>query len=473
MRLKTALFAGVVIVATASAAAAHGFHSFFGTFDFGIFRDHELEAFSERLFGFTRAVPESSTESIGAADANADPTKLLTVAKGLRVHVVTAQPNAAPNLDQMALWPDDVHPTHIIVANEEGAAQPGLQRVRLSDGLVETILTGTTSNDPVRRTPWGTILLAEETGNGWLVEIADPLHTTNVTFDRTTGVSSDPAHVVGRSAPGHLSWEGIALYQSGVMYYGDENRPGATTPGGAYYKFIPATPWNGQQGIANSPLVAGTVYGLRLGKNGTAPGTDNGQGTQTGRGTWIPVPAASVPTLRAAAATLHLTGYYRPEDAEIDPVELADGNVRFCGNNTGNEGADHAWGETICITDGTAIQALANTGAPEVQFLILGSADFAMMDNIAYEPIHGNFVINEDGDGADLTPPRNNDIWSCLDDGDDADDQSDGCLRVATLNDLTAESTGGTFDKYGDHYYVSIQHNVTGHGVILDITGWR
>jgi hypothetical protein len=46
-------------------------------------------------------------------------------------------------------------------------------------------------------------------------------------------------------------------------------------------------------------------------------------------------------------------------------------------------------------------------------------------------------------------------------------------MRVATLNDLTAEPTGGTFDKNGDHYYVSIQHNITGHGVILDITGWR
>ena len=456
-------------LAAASAGAVHAF----GPYDFGLFRDAQLDAHSEQLFGIVSPVPASSTESLGATDANADPTKLLTVAKGLRVHVVTSQPNAAPNLDQMAFWPNDVNPTHLIMANEEGIAQPALQRIRLSDGLVETILTGTTSNDPVRRTPWGTILLGEETGDGWLVEIADPLHVTNATFNRTTGSSSDPARVIGRTAPGHLSWEGIALYPSGVMYYGDENRPGATTPGGAYYKFIPTTPWNGQQGIANSPLVAGTVYGLRLGKNGTAPGTDNGQGTQTGRGTWIQVPPASVPTLRAAAVTLHLTGYYRPEDAELDPAALADGNVRFCGNNTGNEKADHDWGETICITDGTLTQALSNTGVPEVQFLILGSSEFAMMDNITYDSRHGNFVLDEDGDGADFTPARNNDIWACLDDGADADDQSDGCVRVATLNDLTAEPTGGTFDKYGDHYYVSIQHNVTGHGVILDITGWR
>jgi hypothetical protein len=92
--------------------------------------------------------------------------------------VVSAVPNLAPNIDQMVLWPNDQNPTHLIVANEEGVAQPGLQRIRLSDGLAETILTGTTSGDPVRRTPWGTILFGEETADGWLIEIADPLTTT-------------------------------------------------------------------------------------------------------------------------------------------------------------------------------------------------------------------------------------------------------------------------------------------------------
>jgi secreted PhoX family phosphatase len=322
----------------------------------------------------------------------------------------------------------------------------------------------------VRRTAWGTILFAEENGaDGWLIEIADPLTTTGVTFNRATGVSSDPAHVVVRPAPGRLSWEGIALYPSGVMYYADENRPLNGTPGGAYFKFIPASPWNGGQGLANSPLAAGSVFGLRLGKRSN--NTDYGQASETGLGTWVPVTSTPNTNLRAAAATLKLTGYYRPEDFEIDPVARADNKVHFCANNTGNESQNNNWGQTICITDGTLAQALANTAVPAVQFFVLGSADFAMMDNIAYEPIHGNYVINEDGDGPDVG--RNNDIWSCLPDGDDADDQSDGCVRIATLNDLTAESTGGLFDKFGDHYYVSIQHNVTGHGVVLDITGWR
>ena len=42
-----------------------------------------------------------------------------------------------------------------------------------------------------------------------------------------------------------------------------------------------------------------------------------------------------------------------------------------------------------------------------------------------------------------------------------------------TLNDLTAESTGGTFEGTGKRYFVSIQHNVTGHGVILEVDGWQ
>jgi secreted PhoX family phosphatase len=452
-------------LAAASAGAVHAF----GYYDFGLFRDGQLDSHSEQLFGIVAPVDASSTENIGATDADADPTKLVTLATGLRARVVTSVPAAAPNLDMMVLWPDDQNPTHLIVANEEGTAQPALQRIRLSDGLVETILTGATSNDPVRRTAWGTILLGEEAADGWLIEIANPLTTTGVTFNRATGDSSDPAHVIARPAVGHLAFEGIALYPSGVMYYGDENRPLNGTPGGAYFKFVPAAPWNGQQGIANSPLAAGTVYGLRLGKR--SGNTDYGQATQTGLGTWITVTSTPGTNLRAAAATLKLTGYYRPEDIDIDAEALAHGNVRFCGNNTGNESQDKNWGETICITDGTLAQALANTAIPEVQFFVVGTWDFAMMDNIAYQPGRGNWVIHEDGDGPEVG--RNNDLWSCLEDGEDADTLSDGCARIATLNDLTAEWTGGVFDKYGAHFYVSVQHNITGHGVVLDITGWR
>ena len=82
--------------------------------------------------------------------------------------------------------------------------------------------------------------------------------------------------------------------------------------------------------------------------------------------------------------------------------------------------------------------------------------------------------MQEDGDAPGFDAPfaHNNDIWMCLEDGADDDDQSDGCLRMVTLNDLSAESTGGLFDGYGKNYYFSVQHNVTGHGVILKLSGF-
>jgi hypothetical protein len=126
----------------------------------------------------------------------------------------------------------------------------------------------------------------------------------------------------------------------------------------------------------------------------------------------------------------------RPEDADIDRAAEAAGLVRFCGNNTGNESQDHNFGETVCVTDGTLDEALANTATPELNYLVIGTPDFAMMDNIAYQPHRGNWVILEDGDGPAVG--RNNDIFDCLDDGADTDLLSDGCIRVATLNDLNA-----------------------------------
>ena len=96
----------------------------------------------------------------------------------------------------------------------------------------------------------------------------------------------------------------------------------------------------------------------------------------------------------------------------------------------------------------------ANTSVPEFRILVKNYLDFGMPDNIAYQPGSGNWVIDEDGDGATYTPPRNNDIWSCLDDGADKDNLADACVKVATLNDLTAEFTGGTFNADGTEYYV-------------------
>ncbi len=447
-----------------------------GAVDFGQEVQGMLDAKSMQAFGVVNGLPQSSPLSITTVEANADPTKLVTLSKQLQARVVTK--TAAPNIDQMVLWPNDQNPTHLIACNEQGTGDPGLQRIRLSDGVAETIVTGTSDCDPVRKTPWGTILFGEEAdggpNGGRMYEMIDPLNVTGVTLNRATGVFSGgtgSTNLIARPALGRLSFEGLAIFPNGVTYYGDENRPSNGTPGGAYFKFIPAAPWNPASPpiatLAASPYAAGSIYGLRLGLR--SGGTDYGQGTEAGDGGWIPIPAAPDADLRAQAAALRLTAYYRPEDIDIDLAALSTGAVRFCGANTGNESADHYYGNVICITDGSLATSFANTAVPNVSFFVLGNPQFAMMDNVAYQPGRGNWVLHEDGD--QLT--GNNDLWDCLPDGQDADLMSDGCIRIGTLNDLTAEWTGGIFNATGQRFFVSIQHNVSGHGVILEITGWK
>lgn len=450
-------------------------------FDLGSFVEQQLFAKSMQLFGIVQPVATASTASVDATTAEADPTSLVTAANGLSVNVVSAAANLGANIDMMALWPNDVNPTHIIACNEQGTHQPGVQRISLADGSVETILTGTSSCDPAHVTPWGTVVVAEEAGNsGSMLEIIDPLNTTGVSYDRVAHMFSgaDAGNVAYRPAVGHLSFEGVGIYPNGVMYYGDENRPTQGTGGGAYFKFVPSSPWQGGEPIADlddSPLDAGKVYGLRLGKR--SGNTDYGQGSELGKGIWVEIVNSTDADLRAAAASYDLTGYYRPEDLSADLKAMAEGKVRFCANNTGNEEADRNWGNTICITDGTIDEAaVEDATTPEAQMFVVGSRTISMMDNIAYQPGRGNWVIHEDRDAVDMSGngyPFNNSIHLCLEDGADVNDHSDGCVRIVVLNDLSAESTGGLFDASGKNYYFSVQHNVTGHGVILKLSGWK
>jgi len=483
-------------VAAATAASAHDFPRVHHrpSLDFGERIEALTRAHSLELFGFFAPLAESSTLSLSATEAAANPQMLLSVAPGLRVRVLSAAANLAPNIDQMLLYPAN-HPTHIIACNEQGIGQIGVQRIELKTGKAENIIaSGLTSCDPARITPWGTVVVGEENGiNGRVFEILDPLHTSDVTVPASGfAATSDPVHVAGRPALGQFAFEGIGILPNGVVYLTDENRPGGGAignPGGALVKFIPTLLWSpGAPAItdlAQSPWNDGSLFGFRVGRN--TSNTDVGQGNEYGRGVWVAITGAAPLNLRAAASALKLTAYYRPEDMSIDLESLAEGDVRFCGTNTGQDvpdttaNGDNHWGEVYCVTDGTLTNASAitvtngiNTASiPEYHTLVLGTLDFAMPDNLDIQPRTGVFVVDEDGEGAIYDTPRNNDIWACLDDGDDADTLSDGCVRAMSLNDLTAEPTGGFFDATGSHYYVSIQHNITGHGVILDVSGWR
>ncbi len=107
---------------------------------------------------------------------------------------------------------------------------------------------------------------------------------------------------------------------------------------------------------------------------------------------------------------------------------------------------------------------------------MIGSPDLAMPDNIAYQPGRGNWILHEDGDIS--ATHKNNDLWDCLPDGA----TRTGSRRLHPDRDAErphgergrgAEWTGGIFDATGKRFFVSVQHNVSGHGVVLEVTGWK
>lgn len=418
-----------------------------------------LAAQSQAVFGFGHPLDH---EASGGFDGPGD--QAVELAKGLTAHVVSS--TVGENADMIGLWPDDDAPTDAIICNEISGDVAGtlatLQRVHLADGQVTDIAFGLVSCDPVHRTAWGTIVFGEEDGNvGRIYELLDPLATTGVQINRAAGTTSDPAHIVARTALGQVSYEGIVNLPDGTTYYGDELRPSNGKPGGGIYKFVPSHPFAGGAAItslADSPLAAGTVSVLRVGIR--SGGTDFGQGSNTGAGKWIPLgtsPGATWNLASAALAAGGYTGYYRPEDLDLDPIARADGRIRACWNNTGNDAAGQ-WGETLCLED--VADAAAATGRhPVVEPFVIGNSHLRMPDNLDFQPGTGILYLLMDATTSAEGPNATNDqVWACLPDGADSDILTDGCVRVMNLKDGDAEFSGIEFLGDGRSFLIHVQH---------------
>ena len=340
-----------------------------------------------------------------------------------------------------------------------GKFNPSVQRIDLQTGAVETILRGMDRCDGIRTTAWGTVLVTEEAGDGMAYEIAQPLVTTeNTVDDRTTGTISGTtsANIIQRTALPTMAWEGLTVLESGVVIAGDELRPGTAEPdidGGAIFKFIPDTPWNGQGGIENSLLASGSVYAMQV--TCVEKKQQFGQGCEIGQATWVgPLTASEA---RTEAANAGATGYYRPEDLHRDPMFVAPEEfasaVRFCWANTGREKAEN-YGEVICGIDHEPLTATVVDDEDRlvtVNRFIEGDTDFNSFDNLAFQPKTGNLYVIEDH--------ANGDVFACLPDGADRDIKSDGCIKILSVKDSSAEPTGFFFTDDGKTAYVSIQHS--------------
>ena len=464
---KVGLAASIMAVPAVSAQASD-FDGFDGL-DFGALVQRGLERSSSMWFGVEKplkqSAPPTATSNYRTSTQRASDQVLL--AEGLKAEYVTR--NAGNGADMFAFWPSDEAPTHLIFCIENGRQNlgtflpggllpkfnPSVQRIKLSDGSVDTILRGTIACDGIRRTPWQTILATEEASDGGAYEIINPLNVTNQTItDRTLGSIIDEnglpsASIVKRAALPKMAWEGIGITPEGVVYAGDELRPGtpANADGGAMFKFVPANPRTvtGPVGsLSESPLTAGNVYALQVSCQNTTQ--QFGQGCEIGNGAWINVSAANA---RTDANTAGATGYYRPEDLELDP-EFDGPGTRFCWTNTGlAEGGNY--GEVLCAVDSAPLTANATQRTVVVNRFVEGDQDMNQPDNFAFQPKTGNHYVIEDN--------PNGDIFACLPDGGDRDIKTDGCVKILSVKDSSAEPTGFKFSADGRTAYLSIQHS--------------
>jgi hypothetical protein len=508
--LTRSLLAAVVggaLTATASAS------------DFGDLTQRLLNATASKFFGVKEPLESASAENL-PREGGQTAADLLDIAGGLRAQIFSRE--VANNADQMAFWPSPQAATHLVYCVEvftpatlgtfeNGTTKftPSVQSIDLETREVKTILRGMAGCDGIARTPWGTILATEEDGGldtpldgasgtatgidnhlGNAYEILDPLAVENITIRRglargtafdETGAEGDIADADGhfgvalRQALPEMAWEGIVATPEGVVIAGDELRPGEATTGdfatiggtdtdgGAIFKFVPAAPRYPSQGpitaLEQSPLVLGDVFAMRINctSNSDVASRLFGQGCEKGLAEWVKVGPL---TARVDADRFGAVGFYRPEDMDLDPNSEA---LRFCWTNTGNRSALN-FGEVLCAVDSDPLHFGLLTTDPSypetqvtlsqsvsVEVFLEGDADLNQPDNIAFQAQTGNTYVIEDS--------SNGDVFACLPDGEDRDEQTDGCVRILTLKDASAEPTGFIFDAAGNRAYVFVQHS--------------
>ena len=308
--------------------------------------------------------------------------------------------------------------------------------------LLEGSLNGVNyrSLDPIRWTPWGTIIIGEETANGRVIEIPNPL--------------AAPGSVVAIDRPrlGRVSFEGIAWDAQGNAYYQDEDN------NGGIYKFVPqnrAADYDPND-PNTSPLAGpGQIFTLRI----NAANTEQREGTAE----WValnnpdgtPIAGISDPTVNARLAgdQVNATNYRRPEDMHLVtrdgvPYLIVAATTADSGTSPGRH---HVYSIDLSNPNAPVVRSFIDdrvtidlaTGRPLDQS---GEA-FITPDNIAIDAF-GDVWIVEDNDPGDIWKAS----WG-------ANGVAASLARFASLSSVGAEPTGLYFDVTNPNVaYVNVQH---------------
>ena len=298
-----------------------------------------------------------------------------------------------------------------------------------------------TALDGIRWTSWGTIIFAEETAGGRLLEIELNDDMMSV------------AAVHERPAVGRLAHEGIDLDVDGNVYVVDEHRGrteardykgntcgGALPCGGGIYKFVPNS---------YGDLSSGDLYVLGLEKDARRDGT--------GQAMWLgPIDASNA---RASGSEFGGQSYQRPEDLEIIGDTLY---VAVTEGARDEYGKEYYEGRVLAVNLKTmqvtnfvkaGVNVPVEINKPGQEGFQTG---FDSVDNLAESP-DGRLVMIEDNVPSDIWFANTKDVNEF--------GASEEVELFASLTDPAAEGTGIYFSPQDPRtLYVNIQHSAVNDG---------
>ena len=365
-----------------------------------------------------------------------DPTNPLVVPTGYAQRVVASEPSFADAIDMNTQNETGVRAGRYLYRAHEVGSNASVSVTDLETGATKTIAKRSDweSLDPIVWTPWGSLLIAEETNEAALRDPAYPQAVAGLVYE----LFLDPAdpttvtRIVARPAIGSKSHEGMRFDAQGNLYSISERTPGYI------FRFVPD---------ARGDLSSGQTYVLKV----TQP-----DGDRTGGAEWIPLDRSAVQVDASAAAdAVGATGYGRPEDLET---------ATSSGNNRG--GANVLYAAITSEHRVLAIDLRAPAGgathatAYVSNYVARGlntTADFTMPDNLALDR-SGNLYITEDPGGSFSSGKRiGDDIWVATPNGGGTSAAA-SVVRFASLTDCDAEPTGIYFDVQADRLFVNVQH---------------
>ncbi|NNM78122.1 DUF839 domain-containing protein [Sphingomonas sp. ID1715] len=308
--------------------------------------------------------------------------------------------------------------------------------------LLEGALNGTSyrSLDPIRWTPWGTVVIGEEVANGRLIEITNPL--------------AAPGSIVAIDRPkiGRSSLEGVAWDAKGNLYYQDEDN------NGGIYKFVPnnkAADYNPDDPNTSPLAGTGQIFTLRI----NAANAEQREGVAE----WVPlnnpdgtpIPGITDPTVNARQAgdQVNATNYRRPEDMHLvnkDGVEylVVAATTADAGSSPGRH---HVYSIDLSNPDAPQVRSFVDDRVTIDQAtgltLDASSDTFINPDNIAIDAFGDVWIVEDNEPG---------DIWKAT---WGANGVAASLARFASLSSLGAEPTGLYFDITNPfRAFVNVQH---------------